>query len=284
MGTGSRLKQGSGEREWWAVKSVFSGSHLRRSLNHSPSETARLLHVDTHCFQLIRCVTQRVSMTEAEPDSSSPLQPATLPSLRNTHPHRHIHSYPCFPSVTLFSADSSVASPKGRPLIATVRWDGPLGIEFQMTGLWSWYGHSGSCRGTVLPLLWPAPRPLSQPAEPQFKPISRSGARTTRRDGSVTWHIHLAFCLFVSNLFIPQDHPGNIHLHYWFICQAKKKKEAISYFFGRKHAVGELAKVVTYKKIRGQKLKISHLHIKASSAILRGIVSRSRSFHAAVSF
>lgn len=64
-----------------------------------------------------------------------------------------------------------------------------------------------------------------------------------------------------------------------------KKKEAIFFnFFCCKHAVGEPAKVVTYKKIRSQKLKISRLCIKASCTILRGAVSRSRSFHAAISF
>lgn len=196
------MKQGSGEREWWAVKSVFSGSHPWRS-----RESLALWNAPTSACRYTLFSAHQMCDSACQYDWSRawlvlPPQPATLPSLRNTHPHRHIHSYPSFPSVTLFSADSSIASPKGRPLIATVRWDGPRGIEFQMTGVWSWYGRSGSCWGTVLPLLWPPPWPLLQPAEQHFKIISSSGARTTRHDGSVTWYIHLPYCVKASSTIL----------------------------------------------------------------------------------
>lgn len=127
-------------------------------MNHSPSETPRLLHVDTHSRQLIRCVTQHVSMTEDEPDSSSPTHPPVPPTHSPTQTHTEL---------SLFShlSPSPQQTAVGRPSIATVRRDGPLGFEFQMTEQWSWYGHRGSCWGTVLPLLWlgpnrPAPKPL----------------------------------------------------------------------------------------------------------------------------
>lgn len=158
MGTGLRLKEGSGKRGRWAVKCVFSGSRPQCSreslaLWNTPTSACRYTLFSAHqmCDSACQYDWSRAWLVPTPPPPQN--HPPTLPSLRNTHPHRHIHSYPCFPSVTLFSADSSVASPKGRPLIATVRWDRPNAIEFQMTGLWSWYGHSGSCWGTVLPLL-----------------------------------------------------------------------------------------------------------------------------------
>lgn len=156
MGKGSELERWAG-----AVGSeicVLRIPPLMQAMNHSPSETPRLLHVDTHSRQLIRCVTQHVSMTEDEPDSSSPTHPPVPPTHSPTQTHTEL---------SLFShlSPSPQQTAVGRPSIATVRRDGPLGFEFQMTEQWSWYGHQGSCWGTVLPLFWlgpnrPAPKPL----------------------------------------------------------------------------------------------------------------------------
>lgn len=163
MGKESRLKEGSGELEWWAVKSVFSGSHPWCSC-----ESLALWNTPTSACRYTLSSAHQMCDSACQYDwrwAWLVLTPSlTHPSLQHTHPHRHIQSYPCFPSVTLSSEESSVASPKGRPLIAAVRWDGLLGFEFQMTEQWSWYAHRGSCWGTVLPLLWPgANRPAPKP-------------------------------------------------------------------------------------------------------------------------
>lgn len=119
-------------------------------------------------------------------------------TLQPTHPSdtlTHTDTYRAIPDSHLSPSPQQTAV--GQPLIATVRWDGPLGFEFQMTEQWSWYGHRGSCWGTVLPLLWPganrpAPKPLLQPR------ISSSGAQYHQ-----TWWqsdlIHPSQLIFISN-------------------------------------------------------------------------------------
>lgn len=108
------------------------------SLSHSPSDV---------WLSMPLSVWLRMSLT------SSPVLPP--PTLLHTHTHRQSH--PCFPSVTLHSADSSVACQKCWSLIATVRWDGLCSIEFRMTPVSYDAGvGSDSCLGTVLLLKGPA--------------------------------------------------------------------------------------------------------------------------------
>lgn len=120
------------------------------------------LHADTHSvshspsgvwLSMALSVWLRMSLT------SSPVPTPTVPP---THRHTHTQSYPCFPSVTLYTADSSVACQKWWSLIATIRWDGPRSIGLRMTALNCGAGGGwGSCFGTVLPLWGPADSKIS---------------------------------------------------------------------------------------------------------------------------
>lgn len=265
-------------------------------MNHSPSETPRLLHVDTHSRQLIRCVTQHVSMTEDEPDSSSPTHPPVPPTHSPTQTHTEL---------SLFShlSPSPQQTAVGRPSIATGRRDGPLGFEFQMTEQWSWYGHRGSCWGTVLPLLWlgpnrPAPKPLIR--------ISSLGAQYHQ-----TWWqsalVHPSQLIFIPNHVADYKYHMFTHAAFTFtyICitdslvrfylqfAAKKKKKLLIYllltcFWNTGQSVFYSMKHIEFMSQKGQTLKISLLNVKTFSRfkppILSGIITASSSSHTAISF
>lgn len=127
--------------------------------------------------------------------SPHPTHPPIPPTHSPTQTHTELSLFAiCHP---LLSRQQCCLS-KGRPLIATVRWDGPLGFEFQMTEQWRWYGHRGSCWGTVLPLLWrganrPAPKPFLQTR------ISSSGTAESQQTGWQSDLIHPSQLIFISN-------------------------------------------------------------------------------------
>ena len=125
----------------------FRDPTLGAAMSQSHSDTHSLSHSPSGVWlSMPLSVWLRMSLTRS-------LVPPTHHPPTHTHTHTHTESHPCFPSVTLYSADSSVACQKCWSLIATVRWDGPRGIEFRMTAVNCGAGvGSGSCLGTVLPL------------------------------------------------------------------------------------------------------------------------------------
>lgn len=176
--------------------------------------------------------------------------PPTHPAVPPTHSPTQTHT-----ELSLFShlSPSPQQTAVGRPSIATVRRDGPLGFEFQMTEQWSWYGHRGSCWGTVLPLLWLGP---NRPAPKPLLGISSSGAQYHQ-----TWWqsalVHPSQLIFISN------HVANYKYHMFthaafiitYICitdslvrfylqfAANKKNKKNYYFICCKHSFGTLAKM-----------------------------------------
>lgn len=157
------IPRGLGDMSWQEenqVESVVLESHSDCSVE---SVTPTCPHTRSHSpsgvwLSLPLLVWVLMSSTSSLP--SPPPHPPPLSFLPHTHAHTRCH--PCFPSVTLYSADSSVACQKCWSLIATVRWDRLFGIEFPMTAVNYGAGVGcGSCLGTVLPLWGPADSKIS---------------------------------------------------------------------------------------------------------------------------
>ena len=156
----------------------------------------------------------KMSLTSPHPPARPPTRPSD--TLAHTDTHRAIpvcHLSPC-PQQTA----------EGRPSIATVRWDGPLGFEFQMAEQRSWYGHRGSCWGTVLPLLWPgatgpAPKPPFATRNSQFRSTEPLEVMTGWLESSVTKNRYFQSCCWLPIPYLPPHsiHLSLLHLQDWFI-------------------------------------------------------------------
>lgn len=185
----------------------FQDSALDAAVNHSPSETPRLLHVDVW---LSVSVWLREEPDEPPPHTHTPTHPSD--TLAHTDTHSSI-------PVSHLSPSPQQTAAKGRPLIAAVRWDGPRGVEFQMTEPPCWYGHSGSCWGTLLPLLWPG---ANGPAPPEEYPLQEDAPPLVmaERHTSVTIILYFQSAGYKSlmcTLCITDSSVWNVLLEHWLI-------------------------------------------------------------------